>query len=67
MIINFTTANESGEKRNWSMTPNELQEAYWSEDGSLPDLDEKIVSCKIEDVNFDCFEDLVMDFVGAID
>ena len=41
MRINFTTVNEAGKKRDWSMTPNELQEAYWSEDGSLPDLDEK--------------------------
>jgi len=65
--INFTTINEAGEKRDWSMTPNELQEAYWSEDGSLPDLDEKIVSCEVEDINFNCFEDLVTELVGAID
>lgn len=67
MKINFTTVNEAGKKRNWSMTLNELQEAYWSQDGNLPDLDEKIVSCKVEDINFGCFEDLVMELVGAID
>jgi hypothetical protein len=67
MTINFTTINEDGEKKNWSMTTNELQEKYWSEDEGLPNLEDKVTEFNIEDPYFNSFEDVVMAFVGAID
>lgn len=67
MIINFTTINEDGEKKNWRMTTNELQEKYWSEDEGLPNLEDKVTEFNIEDPYFNSFEDVVMAFVGAID
>lgn len=67
MIINFTTINEDGEKKNWRMTTNELQEKYWSEDEGLPNLEDEVTEFNIEDPYFNSFEDVVMAFVGAID
>lgn len=67
MTINFTTINEDGEKKNWSMTTNELQEKYWSEDEDLPNLEDEVTEFSIEDAHFNSFEDVIMAFVGAID
>ena len=67
MTINFTTINEDGEKKNWRMTTNELQEKYWSEDEGLPNLEDEVTEFNIEDPYFNSFEDVVMAFVGAID
>ena len=67
MTINFTTINEDGEKKNWSMTINELQEKYWSEDEDLPNLEDEVTEFSIEDVHFDSFEDIAMAFLGGID
>lgn len=67
MTINFTTINEDGEKKNWSMTTNELQEKYWSEDEDLPNLEDEVAEFSIEDAHFNSFEDIVMAFLGGID
>lgn len=67
MTINFTTINEDGEKKNWSMTTNELQEKYWSEDEDLPNLEDEVTEFSIEDAHFNSFEDIVMAFLGGID
>lgn len=67
MIITFTTTKEDGTSKTWRMTPNDLQERYWSEDENLPDLEDEITDFKIEDIDFATFEDVVMTFVGAID
>jgi hypothetical protein len=67
MTINFTTINEDGEKKNWSMTTNELQEKYWSEDEDLPNLEDEVTEFSIEDTHFNSFEDVIMAFVGAVD
>jgi hypothetical protein len=67
MTINFTTINEDGEKKNWSMTTNELQEKYWSEDEDLPNLEDEVTEFSIEDALFDSFENIVMAFLGGID
>lgn len=67
MTINFTTINEDGEKKNWSMTTNELQEKYWSEDENLPNLEDEVTEFNIEDTHFNSFEDVIMAFVGAVD
>lgn len=68
MIINFTTIDEQGNSKNWSMTPNEIQEKYWSEAfDELPDPEDKVISCEVEDVNFESFDDMIMTFVGAAD
>lgn len=67
MTINFTTINEDGEKKNWRMTTNELQEKYWSEDEGLPNLEDEVTEFNIEDPYFNSFEDIIMAFVGAID
>lgn len=67
MIINFTTINEDGEKKNWSMTTNELQEKYWSEDEDLPNLEDEVTEFSIEDAHFNSFEDIAMAFLGGID
>lgn len=67
MTINFTTINENGEKKNWSMTTNELQEKYWSEDEDLPNLEDEVTEFSIEDAHFNSFEDIVIAFLGGID
>ena len=67
MTINFTTINEDGEKKNWRMTTNELQEKYWSEDEGLPNLEDEVTEFNIEDPYFNSFEDVIMAFVGAVD
>lgn len=67
MTINFTTINEDGEKKNWRMTTNELQEKYWSEDEDLPNLEDEVTEFSIEDAHFNSFEDIVMAFLGGID
>lgn len=67
MIITFTTVDEDGVKKTSTITPNDLQEKYWSEDDDLPNLEDKVVDFKVEDAHFDTFEDIVMTFVGAVD
>lgn len=64
--IKFTSINVDGNEVKWELTPQELHDNYFSEDCTLPMLDDKVTECSVADckIYVDTFSDVVSIFLG---